>query len=103
MLKAEKPQQTHRHPLRVSQPSHRFWQVALDIMGPLPESDGFKYILLKGDQFPKWYEAAPMQNQEATTVAKFFVDCWVSRFGCPANLHSDRGANFMSNLVKNMR
>ena len=43
-----------------------------------------------------------MQNQEATTVAKSFVDCWVSRFGCPANLHSDKGTNFMSNLFKDM-
>ena len=79
-----------------------FLQVALDIVGPLPESDGFKYILLIGDQFSKWYEAVPMQNQEATTLAKCFVDCWVLRFGCPANLHSDKGTNYMSNLFKNM-
>ena len=43
-----------------------------------------------------------MQNQEATTVAKSSVDCWVSRFGCPANFHSDKGTNFMSNLLKIM-
>ena len=58
--KQKKPQQTHRHPLTVWKPSHPFWQVALDIMGPLPESDGFNYVLLIGDQFPKWYEAVPM-------------------------------------------
>ena len=71
-------------------------------MGPLPESSGNKYILLIGDQFTKWYEAIPMSNQEASTVAKAFVNVWVSRFGCPANLHSDKGSNFMSNLFKNM-
>ena len=76
--------------------------MALDIIGPLPKSNGFKYILPIGDQFSKWYEAVPMQNQEATTVAKSFVGCWVSRFGCPANLHSEKGTNFMSNLFKNM-
>ena len=43
-----------------------------------------------------------MSNQEASTVAKVFVNVWVSRFGCPANLHSDKGSNFMSNLFKNM-
>ena len=43
-----------------------------------------------------------MSNQEASTVAKAFVNVWVSRFGCPANLHSDKGSNFMSNLFKNM-
>ena len=43
-----------------------------------------------------------MSNQEASTVAKALVNVWVSRFGCPANLYSDKGSNFMSNLFKNM-
>ena len=43
-----------------------------------------------------------MSNQEASTAAKAFVNVWVSRFGCPANLHSDKGSNFMSNFFKNM-
>ena len=51
-------------------PSHPFWQVSLDVMGPLPESNGQKYILLIGDQFSKWYEAVAMANQEAKTVAQ---------------------------------
>ena len=71
-------------------------------MGPLLESSGNKYILLIGDQFTKWYEAIPRSNQEASTVAKAFVNVWFSRFGCPEYLHSDKGNNFMSNLFKNM-
>ena len=43
-----------------------------------------------------------MSNQEASTVAKAFVNVWLSRFGFPANLHSDKGSIFMSNLFKNM-
>ena len=96
------PNQKHIHSLTTWKPSHPFWQVALDIMGPLPESSGNKYILLIGDQFTKWYEAIPMSNKEASTVAKAFVNVWVSTFGCPANLHSNKGSNFMSNLFKNM-
>ena len=71
-------------------------------MGPLPESSGNKYILLIGDQFTKWCEAIPMSNQKASTVAKAFVNVWVSMFACPENLHSEKGSNFMSNLFKNM-
>ena len=67
-------------------------------MGPLPESQGNKYILLIGDQFSKWYEALALPNQEAKTVAKAFVEHWIVRFGCPVNLHSDQGSNFMSKL-----
>ena len=70
--------------------------------GPLPESSGNKYILLIGYQFKKWFEAIPISNQEASTVAKAFVNVWVSRFGCPANLHSNKGSNFMSNFFKYM-
>ena len=91
------PHQKHTLSLTTWKPSHPYWQLALDIMGPLLESSGNKYILLFGDQFTKWYEAIPMSNQEASTVAKAFLNVWFSRFGCPANLHSDRGSNFMSN------
>ena len=35
-------------------------------------------------------------------VPKAFVNKWVSRVGFPANLHCDKGSNFMSNLFKNM-
>ena len=78
---------------------HPFCQVAFDITKPLAESSGNKYIPLNGDQFIKWYEAIPMSNQEASTVAEAFVNVCVSRFGCPANLHSDKGSNFMSNRM----
>ena len=58
----------------------------MDILGPLPESIGNKCILLIGDLFTKWYEAIPMSNQEASKVAKAFVNVWFSRFGCRINL-----------------
>ena len=96
------PHQKHINSLTTWNPSNPFWKVALDIMGPLPESSGNKHILLIGEQFSKWYEAIPMSNQEASTVAKAFLIVWVSKFGCPANLQSDKGSNFMSNLFKNM-
>ena len=71
-------------------------------MGSFLESSGNKYILLIADHFTKWYEAFAMSNQEASTVAKAFVNVWVSRFGCPANLRSKNGSKFMSNFFKNM-
>ena len=45
--------------------------VAVDILGPLPESTaGNSYILVVGDYFTKWLEAYAIPNQEAITVAK---------------------------------
>ena len=49
--------------------------VALDILGPLPESDsGNRYILVAGDYFTKWFEAYAIPNQEAKTVAEKLVN-----------------------------
>ena len=92
----QSPHQKHIHSLTTKS---SILQV-LNIMGPLPESSGNKYILLIGDQSKIWYEAILMSNQEVSTVAKALVNVWVSRFVCQANLHSDKGSNFMSNVFK---
>ena len=94
--------QKYIHSLTIWKPSHPFWQVALEIMGLLPESNGNNYIFLIGDQFTKWYEAIPISNEEASMVAQAFLNVWFSRFGSPVNLLSDEGSNFMLNLFQNI-
>ena len=71
-------------------------------MGPLPESQGNKYILLIGNQFSNWYEAVASPNQEAKTVSRLFVEDWIVRFGCPVKLHSDQGLKFMSEFFRSL-
>ena len=66
-------------------------------MGPLPESQGNKYILLIGDQFSKWYEAVALPNEEAKTVAKASVEHWIVRFGCPVNYTVTKGQTLCLN------
>ena len=74
----------------VGAPSER---VAMDILGPLPESEsGNKYLLLVADYFTKWPEANALPNQEATMVAEVFVREYMYRFGVPLELHSDQGS-----------
>ena len=44
--------------------------MAIDLVGPLPESDiGNVYNMAVGDYFSKWMEAMPVSNQEACTIA----------------------------------
>ena len=77
--------------------------VALDVLGELPETDnGNKYILVVSDYFTKWVEAYPMPNQTAQTTADIFVREFVTRLGCPRQLHSDQGRNFESTLCQEM-
>ncbi|GFT03015.1 integrase catalytic domain-containing protein [Trichonephila clavipes] len=48
------------------------------------------------DRFSKWPEAQPFKE----TVAEAFFSSWVSRFGTPAILTTDRGRKFESSLFK---
>ena len=70
-------------------------RVALDLVGPLPETtEGNKWILVVGDYFTKWVEAYPLPDATAETVAGKMVEEYFCRFGIPTELHSDQGRNF---------
>jgi hypothetical protein len=74
-------------------------RMALDLVGPLPEStQGNRYILVIGDYFTKWVEAFALPNQEAVTVATKLVEEVICRFGVPRQIHSDQGRNFESRV-----
>lgn len=83
-------------------PSGRFDHVHIDLVGPLPQSNGCTYILTIVDRFTRWPEAYPLRDISASSVAKTFVKNFVSRFGCPNIITSDRGGQFESNVFTEM-
>ena len=86
--------------MRVGAPLDR---LSVDILGPLPiTSRGNRYILVVIDGFSKWMEAYPVPDQTAETCAAEVVNNFISRFGCPLDIHTDQGRNFESELFKEL-
>lgn len=79
-----------------------FEKLFMDIV-VLPESEwGNKYGLVIQDDLTRYLIVACMENQEAQTVAKTFVENVICKFGSPQELVTDQGTNFMSSLMKNI-
>lgn len=82
-------------------PGAAFDKVAMDIMGPLPQTPkGNKYVLTIQDQLTKFSLAAPLANITSVDIARVLISHLISKFGAPHSILTDRGTNFLSTLIK---
>jgi RNase H-like domain found in reverse transcriptase/Integrase zinc binding domain/Integrase core domain len=83
--------------------NYLFERVAMDLVGPVPESrKGNVYILVCGEYVSRYIEAIPLKDQQASTVAHAFLQNIILRHGLPSEIITDQGANFQSQMMKDI-
>jgi transposase InsO family protein len=88
----------HLQPEQIEVPRRRFANVHVDLVGPLPRSAGYSYLLTVLDKTTRWPETIPLAAMTAADCAAGFFHGWVQQFGIPATITSDRGPQFASSL-----
>lgn len=82
-------------------PNEAFEKIAIDIVGPLPETErGNKYILTTQDQLTKFCTAYPLLDTNSITIADTIVNKFIYMFGSPKELLSDQGSNISGEVMK---
>ena len=70
-------------------PGDRFAALHLDIVGPLPQADGYSYLLTIMDRFSRWPEAIPLVDITAQSCARALLNQWIARYGVPLSIVTD--------------
>ena len=89
-----------RPPLQSIPVGGPFEMVGVDVLQLPLSRNGNQYAVVFQDYLTKWPEVFATPDQKAETIAHLFVEHVVARHGVPEYLLSDRGPNFLSELMQ---
>ncbi len=96
------PTPTVRTPMRHLHAFRPLERLSIDFLKLDRGHGNYEDVLVMTDSFTKFAVATPCKDQMAVTVARALKDHWFVHYGVPAQIHSDRGANFESCLVQEL-
>ena len=87
--------------MKLFPPSRPLEFVAIDILGPLPETAaGNRFVLFIGDRYSKVTQAVPLRTIYAHDVAHAFFKHWILPYGVPLLVLSDNGSQFAAKFFQ---
>lgn len=76
-------------------------KIAMDIFGPLTKTKkGNQFILSVHDELTKYLVLVPLKDQRTETIWNGLLDHYIYVFSTPKKILTDRGQNFVSNLMR---
>ena len=92
---------TNRAPLNNIVTTYPLELVCMDYL-TLEPAKGVGNVLVITDHFTKYALAIATKNQTARTTAEVFYEQFITKYGIPTRIHSDQGANFESEIIKEL-
>jgi len=94
---------THSFLEHLPEPTRRFSHIHVDLVGPInPPCESKNMMLTIIDRWTSWPEAIPISSRgnaaSAAVCAKLLVHHWISKYGVPEVITSDRGSQFVSGV-----
>ncbi len=84
-------------------PSRLFDRWEVDVVGLLPITPkGNQYIIVAVEYLSKWQEAKTVSEANALSISNFLYQNIICQFGCFTHLHTDRGTEFVNEVVKRL-
>ena len=97
LCKQYKHQKSPQRPTGHLMTRYPFDKIAMDVTGPFKTTKAHnRYILGIVDHFSKYAVLVPLRSIDSDSIIEALFSRWISIFGTPNSVHSDRGSNLNS-------